>query len=102
MKHINKFENSEKIVLKDSIGEIVLDYLKLIESGNIESAKKYLIQWTGGNVRMVWDGESYVPSTITTLRRFITPNSKEYMRKRGYDVIEITKKLLDEIKNESK
>ena len=47
---------------------------------------------------MVWDGESYVPSTITTLRRFITPNSKECMRKRGYDVIEITKKLLDEKK----
>ena len=83
MKYIKKFESSEKIVLKNTIGEIVLDYLKIIESGNLELAKKYLIEWTGGDVKKYWDGEAYTPATIITLKRFITPTSKNIKKERG-------------------
>lgn len=100
MKYIKKFESSEKIVLKNTIGEIVLDYLKIIESGNLELAKKYLLEWTGGYVKKYWDGEAYTPAIIITLKRFITPKSREHQRRKGYDVIEITSNLLDEIENE--
>lgn len=100
MRHIIKrFDEQSEIFLK-TIGQIVFDYLKIIESGNLDLAKKYLMEWTGGDIKIVWDGQSYVPAIITTLNRFITPASKEYQRKKGYDVIEITKKLLDEIKHQ--
>lgn len=102
MKWIKKFENSQKIVLRNSIGEIVFDYLKIIESGDLEMAKNYLLEWTDGDIRIVWDGESYVPATITTLKRFMTPNIISHQKSKGYDVIEITKELLDEIKNTNK
>ena len=98
MKYIKKFENSEDIILRGSIGEIVLDYLKILETGDFKIAKKYLIKWTGGGVKVVWDGESYVPTIILTLNRFMTPANRQYHLRKGCDVIEITKKLLDEIK----
>lgn len=97
--HIKKFESSNKITLRNSIGEVVVDYLKILEKGDIDLAKEYLIEWTGGDVKKYWDGEAYTPSIIITLKRFITPKSREYQRRKGYDVIEITSKLLDEIAN---
>ena len=99
MKWIKRFKSSNKIILRSSIGEIVADYLEILAKGDIDLAKQYLIEWTGGHVKEYWDGEAYTPAIIITLKRFITPTSKEFQRKKGYDAIEITSKLLDSIKN---
>lgn len=99
MRYIKKFESSE-IVLRDSMGEIVLDYLKIIDSGDYDLAKRYLSKWVllsnGGVIKMIWDGKSYIPSLLLTVKRFISPNLKEYKKK---NIIEVTQRLLDEIKN---
>ena len=100
MKYMKRFESSNKITLRNSIGEIVADYLEILAKGDIDLAKEYLIEWTGGDIKEYWDGEAYTPATIITLKRFITPASKKSQREKGYDAIEITSKLLDEIKNE--
>lgn len=100
MKHLKKFESSEDpIILKDSIGEIIIDYINILSTGDLELAKRYLKVWTGGDIKMVWDGKKYVPSLVFTLNRFgydSGPRS-DYWKKRGIDVIELTTKLLKEI-----
>lgn len=82
----------QEIILRNSIGEIVADYLKIIDSGDYELAKKYLSVWVGDNIgKKVWNGEEYVTPTISTLRFFLKNKNSKY--------IKLTQKFLDELKS---
>ena len=80
--HISDVSDSSKnqIVLRNGVGEVVLDYCKLIDSGDLEKAKEYL---------KVWIGDDYTrkKNIIFTLEWF----------KRSKELIKTTKRLLDEI-----
>ncbi len=85
----------KQIELRNSIGEIVFDYLKIIESGDEQLAKKYLSKWVGDNInKKVWNGEEYVSPTISTLRFFL--------KDKNHKSIKLTQKLLDELRVEDK
>ena len=72
--------SKNQIVLRNGIGEVVLDYCKLIDSGDLEKAKEYL---------KVWIGYDYTrkKNILFTLEWF----------KRNKELIKTTKRLLDEI-----
>ena len=72
--------SKNQIVLRNGVGEVVLDYCKLIDSGDLEKAKEYL---------KVWIGDDYTrkKNIIFTLEWF----------KRSKELIKTTKRLLDEI-----
>jgi hypothetical protein len=67
-------------MLRDGVGERVLDYCKLIDSNDLDAAKKYLSLWVGHDV-------TKKRNLIFTLQYF----------KRSKQVISITKMLLEEI-----
>jgi hypothetical protein len=92
--HIRRFNESEEnlnisdvsgssknqIVLRNRVGEVVFDYCKLINSGDLDTAKEYLKVWINGD-------NSRKKNVILTLEYF----------KRSKELIKTTKKLLDEI-----
>lgn len=90
-RHIQTFEqhgensniedsSKDKISLRNGIGEVVLDYCKIVDSGDLDKAKEYLKVWTNGD-------NSRKKNIIFTLEFF----------KRSKELIKKTKKLLDEI-----
>ena len=80
--HISDVSDSSKnqIVLRNDVGEVVFDYCKLINSGDLDAAKEYLKVWINGD-------NSRKKNIIFTLEWF----------KRSKELIKTTKKLLDEI-----
>jgi hypothetical protein len=93
LKHIKRFNESEEnlnisdvsgssnqIILRNGVGEVVFDYCKLINSGDLDKAREYLKVWTNGD-------SSRKKNIIFTLEFF----------KRSKELIKTTKKLLDEI-----
>ena len=66
--------------LRNGVGERVMDYCKLIDSGDLERAKEYLKLWMG-------DTTNAKRNLIFTLEFY----------KRSKNIIDTTKKLLDEI-----
>lgn len=78
---LNLSDNSNnQIVLRDGAGERVLDYCKLIDSGDLDTARKYLKLWVGSDA-------TKQKNLIFTLHFF----------KRSKQLIKTTKTLLDEI-----
>lgn len=71
---------NNNINLRNDIGEIVLDYCKLINSDDLDTAKEYLKVWINGD-------NSRKKDVMFTLSWF----------KRNKELMKITKKLLDEI-----
>lgn len=76
----SSFTNNESINLRNGVGERVMDYCKLIDSGDLERAKEYLKLWMG-------DTTNAKRNLIFTLEFY----------KRSKNIIDTTKKLLDEI-----
>jgi hypothetical protein len=72
--------SKNQIVLRNRLGEVVFDYCKLINSGDLDTAKEYLKVWINGD-------NSKKKNVIITLEFF----------KRSKEFIKTTKKLLDEI-----
>lgn len=72
--------SENQIVLRNGVGEVVLDYCKLIDDGDLEKAKEYLKVWIG-------DDTTRKKNIIFTLEFF----------KRSKKLIKTTKRLLDEI-----
>ena len=82
-KHIisfNEHRQTNPPILRSGVGERVMDYCKLIDNGDLDTAKEYLKVWMGN-----------------------TPNAKRNLiftlefYKRGKNIIDTTKRLLDEI-----
>ena len=76
----SSFTNNDGINLRNGVGERVMDYCKLIDSGDLERAKEYLKLWMG-------DTTNAKRNLIFTLEFY----------KRSKNIIDTTKKLLDEI-----
>lgn len=67
-------------ILRNSVGEIVIDYCKIVDEGDTERAKEYLKAWLAKGAEK--------KNIIWTL---------QYGFRRSKKLIDFTKKLLDEI-----
>ncbi len=83
----SSFTNNESINLRNGVGERVMDYCKLIDSGDLETAKEYLKLWLDWSTKNPEVGKNAKRNLIFTLEFY----------KRSKNIIDTTKKLLDEI-----
>lgn len=83
----SSFTINESIKLRNGVGERVMDYCKLIDSGDLEIAKEYLKLWLDWSTKNPEVRQNAKRNLIFTLQFY----------KRSKNIIDTTKKLLDEI-----